>query len=373
MIDKPKIITILGTRPELIKLSQIIKELDKASNHFLAHTGQNFDYELNEIFYKDLSIRKPDFFFNSFANSAIKTISNILVSTEKLFKKITPDALIIYGDTNSCLSSYVAKKMHIPIFHLEAGNRSFDQNIPEETNRKLVDHLSDINMPLTSHARDYLLKEGIRGDSIIKIGSCMKEIILKNQKKINNSKILNKLKLSKNKFFVASIHREENVEKISNIKMILNNLNYVSENFNIPIILSTHPRTQKKIEKLKLKEKFKNIKFIKPLGFTDYISLQSKSLCVISDSGTIAEESSIIGFPAIMMRLNHERPEAFDQGVLVKSFGNKDNLVNSINYVVNTNPTSSKLIVNDYNELSVSIKVVRNILSYIDNVKSKYN
>ena len=373
MIKKPKIITIVGTRPELIKLSIIISELDKISNHLLIHTGQNFDYELNEIFYKDLSIRKPDIFFNSFAKTAIKTIANILIDSEKIFKKIKPDALVIYGDTNSCMASYVAKKMHIPIFHLEAGNRSFDENIPEEINRKLVDHLSDINMPLTSKAEHYLLNEGIRGDTIIKIGSCMKEIVSKHRNKINKSNILNKLKLKKNNYFVASIHREENVDNKTIIKNILNNLNTSSKFFNKKVILSTHPRTFKKIESLDLMKSYQNIKYIKPLGFIDYISLQKNSFCVISDSGTIAEESFLLGFPAIMMRMNHERPEAFDKGVLIKSFNKSDDLINSINYVVNTNNIASKAIVDDYNETNVSIKVVRNILSYIDNVKSKYN
>lgn len=372
MFNKPKVITIVGTRPELIKLSLIIKELDKATEHYLVHTGQNFDYELNEIFFKDLLIRKPDFFLNSFGKSAIKTISTILVKVEKLFIDIKPDALLIYGDTNSCLSSYVAKKMHIPIFHLEAGNRSFDENIPEEINRKIVDHLSDINMPLTEHARNYLLQEGIRGESIIKIGSCIKEILIKNKSKINKSEIIKKLKLKKKEFFIASIHREENVENDITINNILKNLNDASEHFNKKLILSTHPRLFKKLESLKIKKDFKNINFIKPLSFTDYISLQTNSFCVLSDSGTIAEESSILGFPAIMMRENHERPEAFDQGVLIKNYNNYDHLINSINYVVRTNKISSKTVVNDYNEIGVSVKVVRNILSYIDNVKLKY-
>ena len=372
MFNKPKVITIVGTRPELIKLSLIIKELDKATEHYLVHTGQNFDYELNEIFFKDLLIRKPDFFLNSFGKSAIKTISTILVKVEKLFINIKPDALLIYGDTNSCLSSYVAKKMHIPIFHLEAGNRSFDENIPEEINRKIVDHLSDINMPLTEHARNYLLQEGIRGESIIKIGSCIKEILIKNKSKINKSEIIKKLKLKKKEFFIASIHREENVENDITINNILKNLNDASEHFNKKLILSTHPRLFKKLESLKIKKDFKNINFIKPLSFTDYISLQTNSFCVLSDSGTIAEESSILGFPAIMMRENHERPEAFDQGVLIKNYNNYDHLINSINYVVRTNKISSKTVVNDYNEIGVSVKVVRNILSYIDNVKLKY-
>jgi UDP-N-acetylglucosamine 2-epimerase (non-hydrolysing) len=262
--------------------------------------------------------------------------------------------------------------MHIPIFHLEAGNRSFDENIPEEINRKIVDHLSDINMPLTEHARNYLLQEGIRGESIIKIGSCMKEILIKNKNKINKSEIIKKLKLKKKEFFIASVHREENVENDKIIHNILKNLNDASEHFNKKLILSTHPRLFKKLESLKIKKEFKNINFLRPLSFTDYISLQTNSFCVLSDSGTIAEESSILGFPAIMMRENHERPEAFDQGVLIKNYNNFDHLINSIDYVVRTNKISSKIVVNDYNEIGVSVKVVRNILSYIDNVKLKY-
>ena len=372
MIQKPKIVTIVGTRPELIKMSLIIKELDICSNHFLVHTGQNFDFELNEIFFNDLKLRKPDFYFKSNKKTAIQTISDILIKTEALFIKLKPDALIIYGDTNSCISSYVAKKMHIPIFHLEAGNRSFDENIPEEINRKLIDHISDINMPLTERARDYLLKEGIRGDSIVKIGSCMKEVINHNSIKISKSKILKKLKLVKKKYIVVSIHREENLEDKIIFLNILNNLEYLGSYFKLPILISTHPRTQNKIDKL-TNIKFKNLIFIKPLSFTDYISLQSFSFCVISDSGTIAEESSILKFPAIMLRENHERPEAFDSGVLIKSYNDLNHLINSVTTVTKTQSRVNHNIVLDYDQHTTSIIVIRCILSYISNVKKKYS
>ena len=367
---KTKIITIVGTRPEIIKLSRVIDELDRVSNHILIHTGQNYDYELNEVFFKDLKIRKPDYFLNAVGKSTAETISKIIFESDKILDKEKPDAVLLYGDTNSCLSVISAKRRQIPIFHMEAGNRCFDQRVPEEINRKIVDHLSDINMPLTEHARKYLIAEGIPAERIIKTGSCMKEILDFYNKDISKSKIINKLKLKSNKYFLVSAHREENVDYKTNLKDLLDSLDALAEKYRLPIIFSTHPRTKDRIEKLKNKTKLNSlIKFMKPLGFFDYIKLQMSAFCVISDSGTITEESSILKFPAIMIRQAHERPEGMDEGTLIMSGLNKKRIIESINIVTQLYKQGKvPNIIDDYNVDNVSQKVVKIIFSYIDYV-----
>ena len=367
---KTKIITIVGTRPEIIKLSRVIDELDRVSNHILIHTGQNYDYELNEVFFKDLEIRKPDYFLNAVGKSTAETISKIIFESDKILDKEKPDAVLLYGDTNSCLSVISAKRRQIPIFHMEAGNRCFDQRVPEEINRKIVDHLSDINMPLTEHARKYLIAEGIPAERIIKTGSCMKEILDFYNKDISKSKIINKLKLKSNKYFLVSAHREENVDYKTNLTDLLDSLDAIAEKHKLPIIFSTHPRTKDRLEKLKSKTKLNSlIKFMKPLGFFDYIKLQMSAFCVISDSGTITEESSILKFPAIMIRQAHERPEGMDEGTLIMSGLNKKRIIESIDIATKLYKEGKvPNIIDDYNVDNVSQKVVKIIFSYIDYV-----
>ena len=367
---KTKVITIVGTRPEIIKLSRVIDELDRLSNHILVHTGQNYDYELNEVFFKDLKIRKPDYFLNAAGKSTAETISKIIFESDKILDKEKPDAVLLYGDTNSCLSVISAKRRQIPIFHMEAGNRCFDQRVPEEINRKIVDHLSDINMPLTEHARKYLISEGIPSDRIIKTGSCMKEILDYYNKDISKSKVINDLKLKTNNYFLVSAHREENVDYKANLKDLLDSLDALAEKYNLPIIVSTHPRTKDRIEKLNNKTTLNSlIKFMKPLGFFDYIKLQMSAFCVISDSGTITEESSILKFPAIMIRQAHERPEGMDEGTLIMSGLNKKRIIESIDIVTKLYKDGiTPNIIDDYNVDNVSQKVVKIIFSYIDYV-----
>jgi UDP-N-acetylglucosamine 2-epimerase len=366
---KTKVMTILGTRPEIIKLSRVMAELDNYVEHILVHTGQNYDYELNEIFFKDLGVRKPDYFLNAVGKTTAETIGNIIIKSDEILEKIKPDAVLLYGDTNSCLSVISAKKRQIPIFHMEAGNRCFDQRVPEELNRKIVDHLSDINMPLTEHARDYLIAEGIKPDTIIKTGSCMKEILNFYKKEIDNSDIFSKLNLKKQNYFLISIHREENVDYPDNLKKLVDSLNTLADKYSFPIIVSTHPRTQKRLDDLS-NDIIKNplVNYLKPMGFFDYISLQKNACCVISDSGTITEESSILNFPAIMIRMAHERPEGMDEGTVLMSGIGKDRVIESVEVVISqfkNNPNSINII-KDYNVENVSIKVVRIIISYID-------
>ncbi len=364
-----KLITIVGTRPEIIKLSRVIAELEKHVNHVLIHTGQNYDYELNEIFFNDLGVKKPDYFLNAVGDSTAQTIGNIISKSDKVLEKENPDAVLLYGDTNSCLSVISAKRRQIPIFHMEAGNRCFDQRVPEELNRKIVDHLSDINMPLTEHARDYLIAEGIRPETIIKTGSCMKEILIFYKSKIDSSKIISKLELNKKKYFVVSAHREENIDYDENFNNFIESLNAIAKKYDCPIVVSTHPRTRKRLDSIKNKKVNNKIKFINPLGFFDYVNIQLNAKCVISDSGTISEESSILGFPAIMIRAAHERPEGMDEGTLIMSGLNKERIIESIEIVSNQDKNGSKpKTVQDYNVDNVSKKVTRIILSYIDYV-----
>ena len=364
-----KVMTIVGTRPEIIKLSRVMAELDKNVEHIIVHTGQNYDFELNEIFFKDLGVRKPDYFLNAVGKTTAETIGNILIKSDEIFEKVNPDAILLYGDTNSCLSVISAKRRQIPIFHMEAGNRCFDQRVPEELNRKIVDHLSDINMPLTEQARDYLIKEGIRPETIIKTGSCMKEILSFYKNKIDNCDVLGRIKVEARKYFIVSIHREENVDYPENLKKLVDSLNALAEKYNYPVIVSTHPRTQKRLDDIKNDIELNPlVNYMKPMGFFDYIALQKNACCVISDSGTITEESSILNFPAIMIRMAHERPEGMDEGTVIMSGIERNRVLESVKIMVdqfNHNPTAIRII-NDYNVENVSIKVVRIILSYID-------
>ncbi|RTY83743.1 UDP-N-acetylglucosamine 2-epimerase (non-hydrolyzing) [Flavobacterium sp. ZB4P23] len=368
-----KVLTIVGTRPEIIKLSRVICELDKFVDHVLVHTGQNYDYELNEIFFKDLEIRKPDYFLNSVGDSLAQTIGNIITNIDGVLLKEQPDAIVLLGDTNSCLSAIAAKRRKIPIFHLEAGNRCFDQRVPEEINRKIVDHLSDINLVYTEHARRYLLDEGFKPEMIIKTGSPMKEVLSYYRKQIDNSNVLIDLKLNKNEYFIVSSHREENVDNEVNFLNFLNSLNAIAIKFGKPVIVSTHPRTRKRLNEVKDLSLNENIKFLNPLGFFDYIKIQQNSACVISDSGTITEESSILNFPAVTIRQAHERPEGMDVGTLVMCGLESDKVINAINLVTSQHKENADNIklVEDYNVDSVSTKVLRIIYSYTDYVNKK--
>lgn len=356
-----KVMTIVGTRPEIIKLACVIKELDKYTEHILVHTGQNYDYELNEVFFKDLGLRNPDIYLNAAGTNPAETIGNVIMKTDELFKENKPDAVLLYGDTNSCLSIISAKRNKIPVFHMEAGNRCFDQRVPEEINRKIVDHLSDINMVLTEHARRYLIREGINPETIIKTGSSMKEVFSMNMKKINNSTVLNDLNLEKEKYFVLSLHREENVDNPKNFESLINAINDIADKYKFPIIFSAHPRTRKKIEENNYKFN-ELVKYMKPLGFNDYNKLQMNSFCVISDSGTITEESSILGFNAITIRQAHERPEGMDEGTLIMSGVDSKDIIDSIEIITRENKKMH--IVNDYDVDDLSKKVVRIIMSY---------
>ena len=367
MINRIKVVTVVGTRPEIIKLSQVIKELDNNTNHTIVHTGQNYDYELNEIFFEQLGIRKPDFFLESAKGSPAETIGDIIIKSDKIFFDLKPDALLIYGDTNSCLCVISAKKRKIPIFHMEAGNRCFDQRVPEEVNRKIVDHLSDINLPLSEQARDYLIAEGIKANTIIKTGSPMMEVLNANMDLILSNDILIKENLTSKNFILMSIHREENVDSPKNFSDLLESIEEISNQYNMPIIISTHPRTRKKLETVGYKEFNKLVRFAKPFGFHEYNKLQMEAFCVISDSGTIAEESSILNIPAITIRQAHERPEGMDEGTLIMSGLNKNRIIESIKVVSSQSREDREIkIVRDYNVDNVSKKVLRIILSYTD-------
>jgi len=360
-----KVMTIVGTRPEIIKLSCVIEELDKYTEHTLVHTGQNYDYELNGIFFEDMGIRKPDIFLEAAGETPAETIGNVIIKTDELFKTNRPDAVLFYGDTNSCLSVISAKRNQIPVFHMEAGNRCFDQRVPEELNRKVVDHLSDINMVLTEHARRYLMNEGIPAETIIKTGSSMKEVFQRQASRIDKSSIIQKLNLNNRDYFVVSAHREENTDYEENFENLIDSLNAIAEKYNKRIIFSTHPRTRKLLDSKNLKTN-ELIEFIKPLGFADYIRLQQNAYCVISDSGTITEESSILGFPAVTIRNAHERPEGMDEGVLIMCGLKKEDVLDAVKIVVSQYEKNSNQIkiVADYDTESVSKKVVKIILSY---------
>ncbi len=360
--------TIVGTRPEIIKMSRVIAELEKYTNHVLVHTGQNYDYELNEIFFENLGVKKPDYFLDVAGKSVAYTIGNVISKSDDIFEIEKPNAVLLYGDTNSCLAVISAKRRKIPVFHFEAGNRCFDQRVPEELNRKILDHLSDINFPLTEHARRYLIAEGIKPDTIIKPGSPMKEILDFHAVEIEESKVLETLNLEENKFFIVSAHREENIDSVENFTDLLDSLNAIAEKYKYPIIVSTHPRTKIKLESINRNDINPLIQFLKPLGFFDYNKLQKKAFCVISDSGTISEESSILNFPAITIRQAHERPEGMDEGTLIMSGLKKERILQSINIIVSQFSKEKRVtkIVNDYNVDNFSLKVVRTIISYVD-------
>lgn len=363
-----KIMTIVGTRPEIIKLSRVMAELDKYTEHLIVHTGQNFDYELNEIFFQQLHIRKPDYFLHAAGKNAAETIANVIVRSDELMEQVKPDALLLYGDTNSCISVISAKKKKIPIFHMEAGNRCFDQRVPEEINRKIVDHLSDINMPLSEHARRYLLAEGLRPETVIKTGSPLTEVLHYHLSTIEESDILIKEKLKKGDYFIVSIHREENVDSERNFTDLLNSLNAIAEKYAKKVIVSTHPRTRKKLETSGFTNTNPLISFMKPFGFIEYVKLQQNAFCVLSDSGTITEESSILGFPAITIRQTHERPEGMDEGTLIMAGLKAEHILDAIEVVTSqyAKKQSGMRLIPDYKPENVSEKVVRIILSYTD-------
>jgi len=365
-MKKLKVLTVVGTRPEIIRLSRVIKKLDEsqAITHTLVHTGQNYDYELNEIFFKDLNLKKPDYFLNAATGTAVETIGNILVKIDPILNEINPDAFLVLGDTNSCLTAIAAKRRHIPIFHMEAGNRCFDQRVPEETNRRIVDHISDINMTYSDIAREYLIKENFPADRVIKTGSPMYEVINSKKEDIEKSDVLEKLSLENGKYFVISAHREENINSEENFLNLIESLNEIADKYKIPLIFSTHPRTRKMIES---KETVLNplISLMKPLGFNDYIKLQINSKAVLSDSGTISEESSILGFKALNIRQAHERPEAMEEAAVMMVGLKKERILQGLEVLENQKSKTLRLV-SDYSMPNVSEKVLRIIISYTD-------
>jgi UDP-N-acetylglucosamine 2-epimerase (non-hydrolysing) len=367
-----KVMTIVGTRPELIKLCRVIAELDRCTRHVLVHTGQNFDYELNGIFFDELNIRSPDHFLNTAGANLGEILGNVLARSYQVLESERPDALLLLGDTNSCLSAISAKRLKIPVFHMEAGNRCFDERVPEEINRRIVDRTSDINLPYTEHARRYLLAEGLSPDRVIKTGSPMKEVIAHYMPKIEGSDVLARLGLSVGAYFVVSAHREENVDSDCNLSDLLKTLNTLADKFQLPVIVPTHPRTRKRLESIGAKLQDSRIKFLKPLGFPDYVKLQMSSRCVLSDSGTITEESSILGFPAVTIRQAHERPEGMDEGVLIMCGLEAARVIEAVEVTINQRAAGGRRrIVADYDVDNVSTKVVRIILSYTDFVNRR--
>lgn len=367
-MDKLKVMTIVGTRPEIIKLSQVMKELDLHAEHTIVHTGQNYDYELNELFFEQLNVRKPDFFLDAIKGTASETIGDIIAKADRVFSEIKPEALLVYGDTNSCLSVIPAKRRKIPIFHMEAGNRCFDQRVPEEINRKIVDHLSDINLPLSEQARDYLIAEGIKPETVIKTGSPMTEVLNANMVKILNSDILIQEGLKSKEYILMSIHREENVDSPQNFSNLLESIKDLSQTYQYPIIISTHPRTRKKLEEINYQNINSLIRFSKPYGFHEYNNLQMNAFCVISDSGTIAEEGSILNLPAVTIRQAHERPEGMDETAVIMSGLNKSRIIQSVEIATKHHHQDNRIIkpVKDYEADNVSKKIVRIIISYVD-------
>tara|TARA_B100001248_G_scaffold262653_1_gene260436 strand:+ start:3638 stop:4762 length:1125 start_codon:yes stop_codon:yes gene_type:complete len=364
-MKKLKVVTIVGTRPEIIRLSSIIKKFDDIFDHKLVHTGQNYDFELNEIFFSDLNLKKPDYFLDAASDTATKTIGNVIGLTDDVLKNESPDAVMILGDTNSCLSVIAAKNRKIPTFHFEAGNRCFDMRVPEEINRKIVDHTADVNLTYSTIAREYLLREGLAPDLVIKIGSPMKEVIEDNFSKIKNSKILKEHNLTKNSYFVVSSHRQENIENKKNFSKILSIIEGIEDQFGLPVIISTHPRTRKKLDSSK-KKFSKNINFLKPLSFSDYIKLQMESKLVLSDSGTINEEASILNFNAINLRESYERPESAEEGSTILTGLSKERVFQAIQVFEKMDTKKARTIVKDYDTNNVSEKVANTVLSYTD-------
>lgn len=371
-MKKLKVMTVVGTRPEIIRLSRVLDALDtsEAVEHIIVHTGQNYDYELNQIFFEDLGLRKPDYFLEAAGKTATETVGNILIKIDPLLEELKPDAFLVLGDTNSCLCAIPAKKRHIPIFHMEAGNRCFDQRVPEETNRKIVDHTSDINLTYSDIAREYLLREGLPADRIIKTGSPMYEVLNHYLPQIDASNVLEKLNLKEGKFFVVSSHREENINSEKNFRGLMASLNAIAEKYQYPIIVSTHPRTQNMIDKMQI-EMRSEIQFLKPLGFHDYNALQKRAYAVLSDSGTISEESSILNFRALNIRQAHERPEAMEEASVMMVGLSPERILQGLSQVLQQKVGTERNFrsVSDYSMPNVSEKVVRIIISYTDYIK----
>ncbi|MDA7591698.1 UDP-N-acetylglucosamine 2-epimerase (non-hydrolyzing) [Pseudomonadales bacterium] len=368
-MEKLKVMSVVGTRPEIIRLSRVFAKLDEYCEHTLVHTGQNYDYELNQVFFEDLGIRKPDYFLDAAGKNASETIGQVIIKVDQIIESVNPEAILILGDTNSCLSAIPAKRRKVPIFHMEAGNRCFDQRVPEETNRKIVDHTADINMPYSAIARDYLIAEGIPADRVVKTGSPMYEVLTHYLEEIDSSKVLESLDIESGKFFVVSAHREENVDVPAQLLNLANSLNSIADHYGLPVIVSTHPRTQKRINEqgILFNEK---IRLLKPLGFHDYNQLQKNAKAVLSDSGTISEESSILNFPALNIRESHERPEGMEEAsVMMVGLGSK-RIMQALK-ILEQQPSGNKRLlgrVDDYSMPNVSDKVVRIIHSYTDYV-----
>jgi len=363
-----KVMTIVGTRPELIKMSRVIAEFDLRTHHILVHTGQNYDFELNQVFFDDLGIRKPDHFLEAVGENAAQTIARVIEKSDAVMEQENPDAIMLYGDTNSCLAVISAKRRKIPVFHMEAGNRCFDQRVPEELNRKVLDHLSDINMVLTEHARRYLIAEGIPSETIIKTGSHMQEVLDHYMPKIQASDVLERMGLEANNFFIVSAHREENIDSPENMTNMVETLNALAETYNCPVIVSTHPRTRKRLDTMELGKLNSYIQFMKPFGFCDYIKLQMEALCVVSDSGTITEEASLLNLPAITIRNAHERPEGMDVGTLIMSGLKKDRVLDAVSVIVAQHDKAKRVMhaVKEYEAGPVSKQVLRVVMSYVD-------
>lgn len=363
-----KVMTVVGTRPEIIRLSAVINKLDssEAIEHILVHTGQNYDYELNEVFFQDFNLKKPDYFLNAAVGTAVETIGNILMKIDPIMEEVKPDAFLVLGDTNSCLCAIAAKRKHIPIFHMEAGNRCFDQRVPEETNRKIVDHVADINLTYSDIAREYLLREGLSADRVIKTGSPMFEVLNSRKEDIENSDVLDRLDLEEGKYFVVSAHRDENINSETNFFDLVDSLNSIAEKYNMPVIVSTHPRTKNMIE-AKGVTFHPLVKTMKPLGFNDYVKLQKQAKAVLSDSGTISEESSVLGFRALNIRQAHERPEAMEEASVMMVGLKKERILQGLE-VLETQEKDTLRLVSDYSMPNVSDKVLRIILSYTDYV-----
>lgn len=362
-MEKLKVMVVVGTRPEIIRLSEVIKAIDKYFNLVLVHTGQNYDYTLNEIFFKEFNLKNPDYYLATPGENLGETVGNIISKTYAVIAKEKPDALLVLGDTNSCLAAYSAKRLKVPIFHMEAGNRCFDFNVPEEINRRVVDHISDVNLAYTENARRYLINEGIKNDFLYVTGSPMKEVLYKNMKSIDASNVLEELGIKSNNYFVVSAHREENIDIPKNFERLMNSLNKVAEKYQMPIIFSTHPRTAKRIKEsgIKLNPLIRNLE---PLGFFNYVNLQKHAYCVLSDSGTIPEESDILNFPGVSLRTSTERPEALDAGSIVLGGINERDIINAIELAVNSKEDRSNNLVRDYKDTNVSLKVVKIIQSY---------
>ena len=366
-----KVMSIVGTRPELIKMSRVIAEFDRHTHHILVHTGQNSDYELNQVFFDELEIREPDYMLSTAGQNAAQTIAQVIMQSDEVLEKERPDALLLYGDTNSCMAVIAAKRRKIPVFHMEAGNRCFDQRVPEELNRKVIDHLSDINLVLTEHARRYLIAEGIRPETIIKNGSHMPEVLDYYRPKIEASDVLSRLQLEAGKYFLVSAHREENVDTPANLLDLVETLNALAENYGHPVIVSTHPRSRKRLDALESGELDHRVRCVKPFSFCDYIKLQTGALCILSDSGTLTEEAALLDLPAVAIRNTHERPEGMDAGVLIMSGLKKDSVLNAVKVMTARDKRDAQVAppVLDYAAGRASEQVLRIVLSYIDYVK----